>query len=109
MLPNSVKKNVMRVPRDPQRKQVTESIVATYGRYPAGQNKPSQYISHFDIQKMGRVQGLIAGVNALFDLESGTRLKQPLDCCGCIEHDQRASLSARRTRTVSRLAVTGSR
>lgn len=99
----------MRIPSDAQRKQIMQSLVAADRRYPAGRNKPSQHICHFEIEKVGRMQGLNAGIDTSFDLESGTGLKQPLDGSGRIEHDQRASRSSRRMRTVSRSDVTGSR
>lgn len=52
-----------------------ECFVPADGGYPASRDKTSQHVCHFDIEQVGGMQALIAGINTLFDLKSRTRLK----------------------------------
>src|ERR1700720_2622291 len=75
----------------------------------AGTDEPTQYLSYFNVQQMRRVDGLARIEDAISDIRRERGLKQQLEDGRRIDHNHRASRSARTAAVGSTCASTRSR
>src|ERR1700751_1466471 len=99
----------MRIAGDPQSKQVLNSLITAAVGNRSFPNKASEYLSNLEIQKVRRVQRLMARVDSLVDQCPGPCLQKPIDRGRRVENYHRASRSSRTMRPVSMGAKIGSR